>query len=230
MRLLAIETSTEWCSVAVGDGAHWHLCDEHAGQAHSERLLPMVDAALAEVGWALRDLDGLAFGAGPGSFTGIRIGCGVTQGLALGADLPVVPVPTLAALAQDAFRARGWTRVLACLDARMREVYVASYARAGGLWREVAAPSVVPPAEVPDPRLDGEGVWFGAGNGFAAYPALGAGMSGLAGFDPSLRVTARAIAELALADHGVLGDADQAFPHYVRDKVAMTAAERAGAR
>ncbi len=232
MRLLAIETSTEWCSVAVGDGAHWHLRDEHAGQAHSERLLPMVDAALAEAGWALRDLDGLAFGAGPGSFTGIRIGCGVTQGLALGADLPVVPVPTLAALAQDAFRARGWTRVLACLDARMREVYVAAYARAGGLWREVAAPSVVPPAEVPDPRLAGEGVWFGAGNGFAAYPALGPRLA-LPQVAADVHPTAQAIAELALprlaAGEGVA--AADALPLYVRHRVALTTAEQeAGVR
>jgi len=232
MRLLAIETSTEWCSVAVGDGAHWHLRDEHAGQAHSERLLPMVDAALAEAGWALRDLDGLAFGAGPGSFTGIRIGCGVTQGLALGADLPVVPVPTLAALAQDAFRARGWTRVLACLDARMREVYVAAYARAGGRWRELSVPSVLPPAEVPDPRLDGEGVWFGAGNGFAAYPALGPRLA-LPQVAADVHPTAQAIAELALprlaAGEGVA--AADALPLYVRHRVALTTAEQeAGVR
>ncbi len=174
MRILALETSTEWCSVAVGDGTRWHRRDERAGHAHSERLLPMVDAALAEAGWSLRDLDGIAFGAGPGSFTGIRIGCGVAQGLALGAGLPVVPVPTLAAIAQEVCRARGWNRVIACLDARMREVYVAAYARDGGGWREVAAPTVGPPGDVARPVSPAHMDWAGAGNGFAVYPALAA--------------------------------------------------------
>ena len=104
---------------------------EPSGQAHSERLLPLIDAVLAEAGWSLRSLDGIAFGAGPGSFTGVRIACGVAQGLALGADLPLVPVPTLVALAQAAWRVHGGTRVVACLDARMREVYVAAYERDG---------------------------------------------------------------------------------------------------
>ena len=232
MRILALETSTEWCSVAVGDGTDWYLRDEHAGQSHSERLLPMVDAALASAGWSLRSLDGLAFAAGPGSFTGIRIGCGVAQGLALGADLPVVPVPTLAAVAQDAFRARGWTRVLACLDARMREVYVAAYARDGGLWREVAAPAVVPPAEVsPPPAVDERG-WFGAGNGFAAYPELGLRLA-LSQVAVDVHPTALAIAELALprlaAGAGVR--AADALPLYVRHRVALTTAEQeAGVR
>ncbi len=174
MRILALDTSTEWCSVAVGDGTIWHRRDEHAGQAHSERVLPMVHAALAEAGWTLANLDGLAFGAGPGSFTGIRIGCGVAQGLALGADLPVVPIPTLAAIAQEVFRTRGWERVLACLDARMREVYTAAFVRSGGEWREVAPPAVLAPAEVRRVQGVGEADWHGAGNGFAAYPALGA--------------------------------------------------------
>ena len=100
MRILALDTSTEWCSVAVGDGTQWHRLDELVRQAHSERLLPMVRSALANAGWALKGLDAIVFGAGPGSFTGVRIGCGVAQGLALGADLPVLPVGTLAALAQ----------------------------------------------------------------------------------------------------------------------------------
>ena len=148
MRILALDTSTDWCTVAVGDGARWYRRDERAGQGHSERLLPMIDAALAEAAWSLSDLDGLAFGAGPGSFTGIRIGCGVAQGLAFGRGLRVIGVPTLAAIAQEAFRVHGWQRVLACLDARMQEVYAASYARDGEHWREIAAPTVGPPREV----------------------------------------------------------------------------------
>ena len=232
MRILALDTSTEWCSVAVGEGTAWHLRDEHAGQAHSERVLPMVDAALAEAGWTLRDLDGVAFGAGPGSFTGIRIACGVAQGLALGADLPVVPVPTLAAIAQEAFRVRGWSRVCACLDARMREVYVAAYARDGGAWREVAVASVLPPAEVFRARLLDAGDWFGAGNGYAAYPALARQLA-LVRADAAGRPSAQAIGELALPRlaAGEAVAAGAALPLYVRHRVALTTAEQvAGVR
>jgi tRNA threonylcarbamoyladenosine biosynthesis protein TsaB len=226
MRILALDTSTEWCSVAVGDGAQWHRRDQLAGQAHSERLLPMVRAALAEAGWALADLDGIAFGAGPGSFTGVRIGCGVAQGLALGADLPVVPVATLAALAQEAYRSLGWRNVLAVLDARMREVYVAGYARVDDEWQEAMPALVMPPAGVRRPSDDVP--WFGAGNGFAAYPALASGLS-LAQIAADAYPTAQSIAELALprlaAGAGV--PASDAAPMYVRQRVALTAAEQA---
>ncbi len=232
MRILALDTSTEWCSVAVGDGTCWHRRDEHAGQAHSERVLPMVRAALAEAGFTLASLDGLAFGAGPGSFTGIRIGCGVAQGLALGAELPVVAVPTLAAIAQEVFRTRGWDRVLACLDARMHEVYTAAYARGDGAWREVAPPSVLPPAAVQHPHPVGDAGWQGAGNGFAAYPGLAAQLE-LSGIAADARPTAQSIGELAVlrfaAGEGVA--AIDALPLYVRHRVALTSAEQgAGAR
>src|SRR5690242_17865920 len=131
MRVLSFDTSTEWLTVAVGDGASWATHRERAGAANSERILPAVDALLAQAGWQLADLNGIAFGAGPGAFTGIRIACSVAQGLALGADLPVVPIPTLQALAQQAWRDHAATRVFACLDARMREVYLAFYVRDG---------------------------------------------------------------------------------------------------
>jgi tRNA threonylcarbamoyladenosine biosynthesis protein TsaB len=226
MRILALDASTEWCSVAVGDGKTWHCRDELAGQMHSERALPMVQQALAEAGWALCDLDGIAFGAGPGSFTGVRIGCGVAQGLALGADLPVLPVPTLEALAQEAHRTRGWANVVACLDARMREVYVAAYARSGDAWRESAASAVTPPAEVRRPSDDEP--WCGAGNGFAAYPALAVDLA-LAHVAADARPTAQSIGELALprfvAGKGLA--AADAAPMYVRHRVALTAAEQA---
>jgi tRNA threonylcarbamoyladenosine biosynthesis protein TsaB len=232
MRILALETSTEWCSVAVGDGTCWHRRDERAGHAHSERLLPMTDAALAEAGWSLRGLDGIAFGAGPGSFTGIRIGCGVAQGLALGADLPVVPVPTLQAIAHEAFRARGWTRVIACLDARMREVYVAAYARGDDGWREVRAPTVGPPGAVDRPASPADADWAGAGNGFAAYPALATRLA-LTRTADDAHPTALAIGELALprlAAGDAVAAAD-ALPVYVRHRIALTTAEReAGVR
>jgi len=232
MRILAIDTSTEWCSVAVGDGRAWCESDEHVVHAHSERVLPMVDAALAATGWTLDGLDGLAFGAGPGSFTGIRIGCGVVQGLAFATGLPVVAVASLAAIAHEAWRTRAWSRVVAGIDARMREVYLAAYRRDDGLWREAVAPAVVPPSRAAEICVVDGGAWRGAGNGFAAYPEL-AGRLGLDEADADLRPRARAIGELALprlaAGEGVA--AESALPLYVRHRVALTAAEReAGAR
>ena len=228
MRVLAIDCSTEWLAVAVGDATGFRERREHAGQAHSERVLPLVDALLADAGWRLADLGGIAFGAGPGSFTGVRIACGVAQGLALGAGLPVAPVPTLLAIAQDARRAHGAARVFACTDARMKEVYVAAYEDVDGRWREVVAPAVVAPAEVALPG----GRWFGAGDGFAAYPDV-ARLGTLAGVDATLRPSARAVGELGrvrlAAGEGVTAAA--ALPLYVRHRVALTTAERAaGAR
>jgi tRNA threonylcarbamoyladenosine biosynthesis protein TsaB len=204
---------------------NWIERSESAGQRHSALIIAMADSILREAGVRLADLSEIAFGAGPGSFTGLRIACGVAQGLALGADLPVRAVSSLLALAQ----ASGKNAVVAVLDARMNEVYWAAWRRraAGSAWHTASAPAVAPAATVSWPA--GER-WFGAGNGFSTYPALGAASPMLEGFDPSLRVTARAIAELALTDHGVLGAADQTFPHYVRDKVALTTLERAEAR
>lgn len=224
MRVLAIESSTEWLSVAAGDESSLRERREHAGQTHSERVLALVESLLDECGWLLEDLDGIAFGAGPGSFTGVRIACGVAQGLALGVSKPVVPVPTLEALAQEAARVHGATRVFACLDARMREVYVAAYERAADAWREVVAPSVAKPADVTAP----DGQWFGAGAGFKAYKELATRL-GIRSVDDELIPSARAVAELALprlAAGAALDPAD-ALPLYVRHRVALTTAERA---
>jgi tRNA threonylcarbamoyladenosine biosynthesis protein TsaB len=235
MKLLAFDTSTDWLSVACGAGDSWCVRGEAAGQAHSERLLPLIDAVLAEAGWSLRSLDGIAFGAGPGAFTGVRIACGVAQGLGLGAELPLVPVSTLEALAHSAWRMHSAThvatQVVACLDARMREVYVAAYRREEGEWNEILAPAVLPPAEVALPN-SGHTAWLGVGGGFAAYPAL-ASLLALERVDAHAAPDARAIGELAqprfVAGEGV--DAADARPLYVRHRVALTTAERAaGAR
>lgn len=186
-------------------------------------VLPMVGELLAGAGLAPAQLDGIAFGAGPGSFTGIRIACGVAQGLAFGVDAPVVPVGTLAALAEES----GAARVLACIDARMNELYFAAYRREGAAWAEVLAPAVGGADAMP--ALDGDG-WFGCGSGFAARgEALARRFGGcLAGVDASLHPHARAIARLAypvlLAGGGV--SADQAAPLYVRDRVALKMNER----
>jgi tRNA threonylcarbamoyladenosine biosynthesis protein TsaB len=228
MKLLAFDTSTQWLTVACANGARWAERAELAGQAHSERLLPLVDEVLAQAQVALRDLDGLAFGAGPGSFTGVRIACGVAQGLALGAGLRVVPVSTLQAIAESAWQAHGWTRVVACLDARMREVYVAVYRREDDRWVVERDAAVLRPGDVPA----GLEAVNGAGDGFAAYPDLASRLA-LARVDPEVKPIARAIAALA-APRIAAGDAvsaAQALPFYVRHRVALTTAERdAGAR
>ncbi len=232
MKVLALETGSEWCSVAVGDGTHWVVRSRNTGQTHSERIMPMVDAALAEAGVALRDLDGIAFAAGPGAFTGVRIACGVAQGLSLGTGVPVVPVSTLAALAEVARRAHGWTQVLAAQDARMGEVYVAAHRFEAGCWREIAPAAVLAPSSVALPATTnaapGGACWFGAGSGFAAYPELGSSLS-LSGIDAALRADARAIGDLALPvlRAGGAVTAASALPIYVRDRVALTSAERA---
>src|SRR5439155_23951632 len=122
MRILSFDTSTEWLSVAAGEGASWSTHLERAGSANSERILPAIDTVLADAGWQLADLDGIAFGAGPGAFTGVRIACSVAQGLAFGAQLPVVPIPTLLALAQEAWCDHVAARSFACLVTGMRNV------------------------------------------------------------------------------------------------------------
>ena len=229
MRVLSFDTSTEWLTVAAGDGAHWTTHLERAGPANSERILPAVDAVLHEAGWRLTDLDGIAFGAGPGAFTGVRVACSVAQGLALGADLPIVAIPTLLALAQQAWLDHAAKRVFACLDARMREVYVAFYARHGNGWQTVGEPAVLKPIEVRAPAGD---CWEGAGDGFAAHPTL-ATLPGIGIVHADALPTARAIGELALPRlaSGDAVPAGEARPLYIRHRVALTTAERdAGAR
>ncbi len=225
MRIVAVDSSTEWLSVCAFDGRDAIAFRERAGAASSERMLPLLRQLLERTGWTLAGLDGIAYGAGPGSFTGIRIACGVAQGLALGVALPVVGVSTLHAVAQACWRAHGAQRVLACLDARMREIYVASYLREGEGWRLVSGPTVCKPDDLrpPDP-----GPWHGAGDGFAAYPQLAAG-AGLAAVDPAILPDAQSIAELAfprfVAGEGL--PAAEAQPLYVRQRVALTTVERA---
>jgi tRNA threonylcarbamoyladenosine biosynthesis protein TsaB len=218
LNLLALDTSTEYCSVALLRDEELTYREAHAVQRHSELILPMIEDLLVASGLELGQLDGIAFGAGPGSFTGLRIACGVAQGLAFGAGLPVVPVGTLVALAQEA----GAPKVIACLDARMGEIYHAAYRRDGGHWTEIAAPSVGPAQTTP--MLEGHG-WFGCGSGFSVYAdALAKRYGGqLDGVAAQLHPHARSIVRLAapvLAAGGGL-PAEQAAPIYVRDKVAL---------
>jgi len=216
MKFVAFETSTEWCSVAVWvDGAIAGV-EERAGNRHGELLLPMLERLLADAGITTGQLDAVAFGAGPGSFTGLRIACGAAQGLAFARGLPVIGIPTLEAIAEES----GARRVVACLDARMREVYYSALEKSGARWREVTPAQCVAPAAVRIPA--GEG-WIGCGNGFAAYGSLG-----LNDVIPDIHPSAIAVARLAgtrlCAGEGL--DAALAVPVYVRDKVAFTVEER----
>lgn len=223
MKILAVETSTEYCSVALWqDGA---VSDkfELVGQKHSEMLMAMLDGVLSDAGVTLSQMDGIAFGAGPGSFTGVRIACGVAQGLALGANLPVIGVCTLQAIAQGS----GHDKVLAALDARMAEVYFAVYEKKAGAWHTVCAPCLCLPQATP--AVAGNG-WLGAGSGFAAHGALlQARYAGqFDSIDAACVPRARAIAELAapLFAAGKGLDAALAMPLYLRDKVALKTSER----
>lgn len=223
MNILALDTSTEYCSAAlrVGDSALQR--GSLSGQSHSALLLGMIDALLAEGGLSYARLDGIAFGAGPGAFTGLRIACATVQGLAFAHELPVFGIGTLRALAARS----GAERVIACLDARMGEVYHAGYHRDGGAWREVMAPQVCAPGRVPIPQ---GGDWHGCGSGFAAHgEVLGARLgAALAGSDPALLPHAVEIAALAAPEFaaGRGQPAEAAQPLYVRDKVALKTAER----
>ena len=223
MRILALETSTEYCSVALWlDGAVTGRC-ELAGQKHSELLMPMLNDLLQATGYKLQAMDGIAFGMGPGSFTGVRIACGVTQGLALGANLPVAGVCTLQALAE----ASGKPRVIAALDARMGEIYHAAYQKLDGIWVTVSEPCLCKPEDAP--MVSGND-WFGAGSGFAMHgKTLGERYAGqLQGVDGSAVPQAAAIAALGAVQfaQGRAVDAAEALPLYLRDKVALKTSER----
>ena len=220
MRVLALDTSTECCSVALLLDGEVRLRAEITERSHAELVLPMVDALLAEAGLALGDLDGIAFGRGPGAFTGLRIAAGVVQGLAFGADLKVAPVSSLAAVAAQVPGLPGES-VLVCNDARMGEVYWGVFRlEANGSVTELLQASVSPPDRV------GEGaatLSHAAGNALARHPVLAERLStqGLrlhGGLLPRADAVARLGARVLASGEGL--PADQALPVYVRDDVA----------
>ena len=223
MKILALETSTELCSAALWLDGRVDAREVVAGQRNSELLLPMVDALLAAHELLARDLDGIAFGSGPGAFTGVRIACGVAQGIAFGIDVPVAGIGTLLALAQ----ASGAQRVACCLDARMGEVYHAAYEKHGDDLVEVHAPGLCRPAAVP--ALP-DGQWSGCGSGFAIYRGeLAARYAGslervIENLTPHAREVALLAAQQFARGHTV--DAAAAAPLYVRNKVALRMNER----
>jgi len=223
LNILAFDTSNEYCSLALSLGGTIHEREVLAGQRHSELILPMIADILDEGGISQSELDGIAFGSGPGSFTGLRIACGVAQGLALGMGIPVVGVGTLHALAE----AMPGERVLACLDARMGEIYHAAFERVNGKLVVALEPGLYFPLDAP--QLPGTN-WVGCGSGFAAHgDALFRRYAGqIDAADASLRPHAREMARLAMAElmagNGI--DAQLAAPLYIRNKVALKESER----
>ena len=227
MNLLALDTSTEFLSLAlqVGDEkgcdktyAHY----QHAGQAASQLVLPQIQALLDSANIKLQDLDGIAFGAGPGAFTGVRVACGVAQGLGFGANLPVVGVNTLLAVAQ----ASGEDKVIVCLDARMGEIYYAAFVRENDVWIEQSATKVCKPEAAP--VLDG--AWTGVASGWAIYGDILSKVyaENLVKVLPNATPTAEAILQLAAPTFsaGLAKPASEAMPIYIRNRVALTTIER----
>jgi tRNA threonylcarbamoyladenosine biosynthesis protein TsaB len=223
MKLLALDTSTEYLSLCLWQDGAMLSRDFLAGQKHSQLILPMLGEMLTEAGLTLPELDCIAFGAGPGSFTGLRIGCGVAQGLAFGANLPVVGVSTLVALAQQTDA----ERVIACLDARMGEVYHAVYIRSGAAWQIACEPGLYKPQDVP--AIEG-GAWLGIGSGWATYgDILNERYAGQVDTSNGQAFPhARDLATLAAVEFaaGKAVPAAEAAPIYIRNKVALTMAER----
>lgn len=223
MKILALDTSTEACSVALlMDGL---ILEEYelTPRQHTQMIFPMVQRVLAEGGVSLHELDGIAFARGPGAFTGLRIAAGVTQGLAFGANLPVMPVSSLAALAHAVWRLRGADKILTALDARMHEVYWGAWRvqGEGDVRAEAAGESVSKPLDVSVPDDTG---WFAVGSGWTAYadvllPRFAAVLSAV---DYQLLPRAHDVALIAakqVQQHGWL-PAEQAQPVYLRDNVA----------
>ena len=230
--ILALETSSELASCALLYGDTILRRDAVGVRTHSLSILPMVQSLLAEAGLVLADCDAIAYGSGPGSFTGVRTACGVAQGLAFGAHLPVVPVVTLAAMAlachqqgQIQAPAGHGADILAVLDARMGEVYWAQYHFDGSS----ATPQVVigPTLSAPDGVLP-QGAVQACGNGLEAYAAAFVNAPFAAGGQPGLMPHAAQVgqlARLAFAAGQVVSAAD-AQPLYLRNKIAYTSAER----
>jgi tRNA threonylcarbamoyladenosine biosynthesis protein TsaB len=223
MKLLAFDASTAFLSIALQIDEQLETVDIQAGQAASQLILPQIQVLLDKAQLNLSDLDGIAFGAGPGSFTGVRIACGVAQGLAFGANLPVVGINVLMALAE----ASGAERVIAASDARMGEMYHAVYIRKDGDWCEVQAAGVYKPQEVP--TVEG-GDWVGVGTAWTVYSESlhEQYQQQVVKTLPEMTPKAEAILRLAMPifARGEAVCASDAKPIYIRNRVALTSKER----
>jgi len=248
VNLLAIETSTDACSVALASGTDVRVDHRIAPREHARLVLPMIDTLLAEAGLARADLDGVAFGRGPGSFTGVRIAAAVTQGIALGLDIGVVGVSTLATMAQGCFRELGDTRVGVALDARLDEIYWGAFREVDGVVRACTEERVcaAEAATFGNDARRGESDdvraspgWRLAGPGAERYADTLRQALDLPNDPPNDRVvrpdvwpTARdtlALAAITIAEVG-FGPPESAVPVYLRERVALTEVERGVSR
>lgn len=225
MKLLALDTATEACSAALFVDGEIHQQYQIAPRDHTRLILNMAEHVLAHAGITIADLDALAFGCGPGSFTGVRIATGVVQGMAFGADLPVVPVSTLASIAQVAHEHSYETRVLSIIDARMGEIYFGCYEKGEkGLMQLQGQEALLTPEHIPLPDTNG---WFGAGSGWGTYQQELQQVMGskLKAFKPDIYPQSKTIAMLGVAafERGEVVSAEQALPVYLRDNVAKKA-------
>ena len=238
MNILALDTSSDACSAAVLCGENGESCFAEftvEPRAHTRLILPMVESVLQQAGLTLQDMDALAFGRGPGAFTGVRIATGVVQGLALAADKPVIPVSTLAAIAQQAYQEQQAEKVLVAVDARMGEVYWGQYRLAGDVMQLQGEEQVLAPADAPLPLTGAAEFagndWLAAGSGWVEYAeVLQPRFADLvSAYQAEYLPTAEYIARLALAGwkRGEAVDAELAQPVYLRNKVAQTIRERA---
>jgi len=224
--ILALDTSSELASAALMRAGEIISLSSSGVQTHSQTVIPMLQQLLSQFGMALKDCDAIAFGAGPGSFTGVRTACGVAQGLAFGANLPVLPVlpvVTLEAMAEACRMATQANEVLAVLDARMNEVYWAQYRYEDG-WLQVVEPTLSAASAVAP-----QGPVTACGNGLSAYAPSFASRPFASGSQPGIMPHAAQVAKLAGRAflRGLAVPAREAQPIYLRNKVALTVAERA---
>lgn len=223
VKILAIDTSTENCSVALLIDDQCYVRRDIVPRDHTKKVLPWVDEVLKEAQLELNQLDALAFGCGPGSFTGVRIGIGIAQGLAFGADLPMIPVSTLQAMAQGCFRLHGASHVAAAIDARMSEVYWARYTRQeSGEWANIDNEMVIAPDILISSSEQDDTTWFTAGTGWQTYQDVLSELPYEMTESDVLYPDAEDIAWLAKSAwlQGKTVTAEEASPVYLRDTVA----------
>ena len=227
--LLAFDTATELMSIALAAGGRVVTHESAGGALASARLIPAVMALLEEAGVQLKELDAIAFGRGPGAFTGLRTACSVAQGLAFGAGKPVLPIDSLLTVAEDARDGDADHRVWVAMDARMDEIYAAQYAHQAGQWQALDVPRLTTPAALNE-RWAAEPPQRVTGNALKVFAERLQTGGALLFPDALPRASAMLPLALVMWQQGGAVDATLALPHYLRDKVAQTTLERDAAR